>query len=379
MGPWRYALAGRALLNPDRAMLRAMPTTPSRAEELLAAIRTARDVDEVVQAAARARELPGSMLGGGTAPEAITAFVTAVNDAVTVRLIGLTGLEGALHDAGACWIVLGSAGRAEQTLATDQDNAIVFADGTEPEARRRELLPLAERVNAALDRSGYPLCRGEVMAGNPRWCLSRSEWRERFAAWIERPEPEALLNAAIFFDFRTVHGERDLVAGLRDWLTVYARDRGRFLFLMVRNALGNRPPLGLVRDFAVARGGEYPGTIDLKVNGVQLFVEAARIYGLADGVGATNTLERLARVAGLRGVLAVEFEAWADAFRVIQRRRLALNGVQHLRAERLHNHLDPATLDDKERRSLKHALRQARNLQARLARDFSVPGAGFGV
>ena len=360
-------------------MLRAMQTTPARAEELLAAIRAAREIDDVVRAAAHARELPRAMLADGTAPEAITAFVTAVNDAVTVRLIELTGLEAALRGAGGCWIVLGSAGRAEQTLATDQDNAIVFADRTEPEARRRELLPLAERVNAALDRSGYPLCRGEVMAQNPRWCLSRSEWRERFAAWIERPEPEALLNAAIFFDFRAVHGERGPVAELRDWLAAYARDRGRFLFLMVRNALGNQPPLGLVRDFAVARGGEHPGTIDLKVNGVQLFVEGARIYSLADGVTATGTLERLAGVTTGRRFPASELASWANAFRVIQRLRLALNGAQHARGEMLHNHLDPATLVEEERRGLRHALRQARNLQARLARDFSVPGAGFGV
>ena len=360
-------------------MLRAMPMTLSRAEESRAAIRAARHIDEVVRAAALARSLVRPMLDGGTAPEAITAFVTAVNDAVTVRLIELTGLDGALRDAGAAWIVLGSAGRAEQTLATDQDNAIVFADGTESEPRRRELLPLAERVNAALDRSGYPLCRGEVMAGNPRWCLTRSEWRERFAAWIERPEPEALLNAAIFFDFRAVHGEGELVSALREWLAAYARDRGRFLFLMARNALGNQPPLGLIRDFAVARGGEHPGTIDLKVNGVQLFVEAARIYSLADGIAATNTLERLAGVAAARRVPAAEIDAWVDAIRLIQRLRLGLNGVQHARGEALHNHLDPTTLDADERRVLKHALRQARNLQARLARDFSVPGAGFGV
>ena len=106
---------------------------------------------------------------------------------------------------------------------------------------------------------------------------------------------------------------------------------------------------------------------------MQLFVEAARIYSLADGVAATNTLERLAGVAGLRGDSPhAELEAWVDAFRVIQRLRLALNGAQHARGETLHNHLNPATLDEEERRGLKHALRQARNLQARLARDFSV-------
>jgi len=379
VGSGRSAVAGRPQLNREGAILRAMATTTPGAEELRAAIRSARDIDEVARAAARVRELPQPMLDEGTAPEAITTLVTGVNDLVTARLIELTGLDAALRDAGACWIVLGSAGRAEQTLATDQDNAIVFADAAGPEACRRTLLPLAERVNRALDRSGYPLCRGEVMAGNPRWCLAQAEWRDRFAAWIDRPEPEALLNAAIFFDFRAVHGERGPVAGLRDWLAGYAPDRGRFLFPMVQNALANQPPLGLVRDFALARRGEHPGTIDLKVNGVQLFVEAARIYSLADGVTATSTLDRLAGTAGVRGIPAAELDAWASGFRVIQRLRLGLNAAQHARNEPLHNHLNPAALEDEERRSLKHALRQARNLQARLARDFSVAATGFGV
>jgi CBS domain-containing protein len=169
------------------------------------------------------------------------------------------------------------------------------------------------------------------------------------------------------------------VAGLRDWLAGYAPDRGRFLFPMVQNALANQPPLGLVRDFALARRGEHPGTIDLKVNGVQLFVEAARIYSLADGVTATSTVDRLAGTAGVRGIPAAELDAWASGFRVIQRLRLGLNAAQHAQNEPLHNHLNPAALEDEERRSLKHALRQARNLQARLARDFSVAGGGFGV
>jgi CBS domain-containing protein len=357
-------------------MLRAMATPPPNTDAVLDAIRAARDVEEVARAGIAVRHVVRPMLDAGATAEAITSFVTGVNDLVTGRLIGL---DAALRDAGACWIVLGSAGRAEQTPATDQDNAIVFADCADPEARRRVLLPLAARVNAALDRSGYPLCRGQVMAQNPRWCLGWSEWRERFAAWIDRPEPEALLNAAIFFDFRAVHGEAGGVAELRDWLAAYARERGRFLFLMAGNAHGNRPPLGLVRDFTVARGGEHPGTIDLKVNGVQLFVEPARIYALADGVTATSTLERLAGVARVRSVPTADLDAWTGAFRILQAARLGLNADQQTRGVPLHNHLDPATLGEDARRRLKEALRQARNLQARLARDFAVAGAGFGV
>jgi CBS domain-containing protein len=344
-----------------------------------AAIRAARDIDDVVGAAGLGRELPQRLLDSGVAAETITGLVTALNDLVARRLIELTGTDAALRDAGGCWVALGSEGRSEQTLVTDQDNAIVFADGPDRDARRRALLPFAERVNAALDRSGYPLCRGEVMAGNPRWCLSHAEWQEQFAGWMDRPEPGALLNAAIFFDFRGIHGEQRPVAALREWVASYARDRAPFLLLMAQGALEYQPPLGLVRDFVLARGGEHPDTLDLKVNGAQPFVAAARVYALASGVDATNTLERLDGVGRARGIPAAEVEGWRRAFRFVQLQRLKLNAAQRARGEPAHNHLAPAALDDPDRAALKEALRQARKLQTRLARDFALTGAGFGV
>ncbi len=344
-----------------------------------AAIRAAGDVEAVVEAAEHVRQLPQRLLDEGLASDSITSLITALNDLVAERLIEVTGADAALRAARACWVVLGAEGRGEQTLVTDQDNAIVFADDANAAARRAVLLPLAQMMNGALDRCGYPLCRGEIMAGNPMWCLSRSEWRERFAAWIDRPDPAALLNATIFFDFRAIHGERGLVGPLREWLAAYAQDRGPFLLLMAQNALQNRPPLGLLRDFVLASGGEHPDTLDLKVNGVQPLVEAARVYALASGVAATNTLERLAAAGRARGIRGAEVEAWREAFRFIQLLRLRLNAVQSARGEPLHNHLNPAALNELERRLLKDALRQARKLQVRLARDFSVIGAGFGV
>lgn len=344
-----------------------------------AAIDTAPDVSAAIAAAGRIRTLPGKLLADGVGAEAITGVITTLNDLVTRRLVELTGARAALAAAGACWIALGSAGRGEQTLATDQDNAIIFADCADPEARRAALVPAAAAVNRALDACGIALCRGEIMAGNARWCLSETEWRERFGRWLDEPEPRALLNAAIFFDLRAVDGEHAHAAALRDWLAARAPDAGRFLLLLAQNALGNAPPLGLVRDFVVARGGEHPGTLDLKVNGVQPFVEAARVLALAAGVTATNTPERLAQAAGARGIPAQEAEAWRGAFGAIQRLRLRLNETQHASGTPFHNHLDPATLDDLERRSLKAALRQARSLQGRLARDLSVRGTGFGA
>src|SRR5262249_55437948 len=153
------------------------------------------------------------------------------------------------------------------TLATDQDNAIIFADAGDSEGVRNALLPLARRVNEALDRCGFPLCRGNVMASNREGCLALAEWRERFARWIGEPDPPALLHAAIFLASRGVHGERTLADSLRAWLAEYAMDRGRFLLPMAHNALANQPPLGLLRDFILSHGAAYPDSLDLKVNG----------------------------------------------------------------------------------------------------------------
>ena len=234
--------------------------------------RGACDVDAMVAATAGVRALVDRLLEEQMPAESVTRIITTLNDLVTQCLIEIVGCAPALERAGGCWIALGSQGRCEQTLATDQDNAIIFTDAADVEACRRALLPLARRVNDALDRCGFPLCRGDVMACNPKWCLSLAEWRQRFARWIDEPDPQALLHATIFFDFRPIDGNRAVAAALRAWLAQHAKDHGRFLLQMARNALENQPPLGLVRDFILAHGGEHPDTLDLKVNGVQLFV-----------------------------------------------------------------------------------------------------------
>jgi CBS domain-containing protein len=309
------------------------------------------------------------MMELGSDAEPITRLVSSLNDSIAVRAIELAARDFALPDVPWAWIALGSEGREEQTLATDQDNGIVF-EAAEPGPVRDAFVPFAQRVNVLLDAAGFALCKGEIMAGNPRWCLSSQEWRDRFATWIDVPEPQALLHAAIFFDFRAVHGDATLVARLRGWLAEHVAGNDRFLLLMAHNALQNQPPLGLIRDFVLTGTGEHKGKLDLKVNGVQLFVEAARIYALANGVDVCNTIGRL-RASGERArIPAVEIEAWVDAFRFLQTLRLRLNVEQVHGSAALHNFLAPTTLNELDRTVLRESMRQARRLQARLTRDY---------
>ncbi len=237
-------------------------------------VRAADSVERVAEAAAAVRALAHSLLAQGVAAEQLTQMTSALNDSVTQRVIELALAKHAVPGEW-CWLGLGSEGRLEQTLATDQDNALVFAAAGDLEDARRRCKAFAAEVNLALDACGYPLCRGEIMAR--KWCMTPEEWRAQFDGWIRAPQPEALLNATIFFDFRPVAGEARLAGALRERVLRAARDHEAFRRAMAENALRSRPPLGLLGDFATGDSEQFPGTLDLKGHGARPFVDGARI------------------------------------------------------------------------------------------------------
>lgn len=335
------------------------------------AIRHAETVEMLQQSGADIRRMAHNMMAQGVAPEQLTQFISTFNDLLTARVVELeckaSGLIGTpLHD-GLCWLALGSEGRFEQTLNTDQDNAILFTvpEGMDAEQVRAKLLPVARRINETLALCDFPLCKGEIMAGNPRWCMSLEEWKRAFSAWISGGSPESLLHASIFFDFRALYGAHALADDLRSWLARVAGENSRFLHMMAENALRNRPPLGVVRDFVVGKGN----TLDLKLNGITPFVDAARIFSLAAGVSQTNTIQRLRSSAAKMNLHSSEIDAWIDALLFIQVLRLRHHDEAREQGT-LDNLIDPEKLNELDRRILKEAFRQARKLQARLALEY---------
>jgi CBS domain-containing protein len=340
------------------------------------AIDRAQGCSDLQLAAEGVRRLARNLLAQGVAAEPLMRLVSTLNDRLTSRVVDLAGADGDFQGLAWCWLALGSEGRFEQTLATDQDNGIVFdlPPGADPESVRARLLPIAEQINLELDRCGFPLCRGEVMAGNPRWCLSLAEWRARFADWIDRGDARDLLHAAIFFDFRAVHGDRRLAEALRSWLNRTVAARPRFLQQMAANALENRPPLGFVRDFVLETRGEHPHTVNLKLSGAAPFVDAGRIYALAAGLAETNTIERLRAAAPSAGFSSEQVEAWGQAFAFIQLLRLRRQHLEPDAGLDAGNYVNPDRLNDLDRRILKESFRQARKLQTKLALDYRLYG-----
>lgn len=333
-------------------------------KQVSSAIRSAADVATLRLVAQDIRRFARNLLGQGVQARQLTALVSHLNDVLTQRLLELKAAQHGIAVESLCWLALGSEGRGEQTIATDQDNALLLADGVD-DAQRAAALAFGRDVNLALADCGYPLCRGGIMAGEPGCCLTLREWRERFAHWIEHGAPEDLLNASIYFDLRPLAGDLRLAQALQAEVRESARRNPRFLKQMALNALGRGVPLNW-------RGGvdtDEAGTVDLKLQGTAIFVDAARLYALAHGVAATGTRERLESVGQRLGLPRHEYEAWVAGFEFLQMLRLRL----HLEVEASEgnpNRLLLASLNEIDRRILKESFRFARLLQQRLHLDY---------
>ena len=353
----------------SQADLYALPG--ARAADLVAAILAARSLPSLIALATEVRAFAKSLLAERVGAEAICQRISALNDLLTLQVIELTAGAFDLPYVPWCWLVFGSEGRLEQTLATDQDNGLIFAAASAEEAAtlRQAFLPFARAVNEALDACGFPLCKGNIMASNPDWCLSLSEWQSAFGAWMHEAQPAALLNSTIFFDFRVLYGQESLAGELRDWLLARAPTHPIFLRALVNNSMNWASPLNWWQGFSYDGNKEFPHTIDLKLHGSRPFVDAARIYALARGVPDTNTVERLRAAAVAIGMPMHETAALVDAFFHIQ--RLRLEHQVGSSASEAANRINPDQLHALDRHILKESLKQARNLQQRLARDYA--------
>ncbi|WP_085591345.1 DUF294 nucleotidyltransferase-like domain-containing protein [Pseudomonas sp. B14(2017)] len=333
-------------------------------------IRHAPRLDTLVSLRGEISQLVERMLAHGASSTQITQIITLLNDHTVCRVIELALAERGDPGVPFSWLCFGSEGRREQTLHTDQDNGILFeaADGAEADAIRARLLPLAQYINQCLAQCGFTLCKGNVMAGNPELCLSRSEWARRFAGFVREASPENLLGSSIYFDLRVVWGDEQGCEQLRQGLLEQVADNRIFQRMMADNALRQRPPVGRLREFVLTRqGNDKAATLDLKVQGLTPFVDGARLLALANGIGACNTLERLRQLVAKGVIEALDGAAYEEAYHFIQQTRMQ----QHQRQTRdnlpYSNRLDPDSLNHLDRRILRESLRQAQRLQSSLA------------
>jgi CBS domain-containing protein len=211
------------------------------------------------------------------------------------------------------------------------------------------------------------------MAINPRWCQPLSVWKQYFDRWVAAPEPQELLNATIFFDFRCGFGKEQLADNLRDHLNRSMKGQDLFLFHLARQCTETRVPLSFFKNFIVERDGQHKNRLDIKRQGLTPFVDFARVLALKSGLKETNTLARLKVLMAAGEIQTDLWSAASEAYELQMQQRL-VHQLKQIEAGILpDNYIDPADLSDLERRMLKDAFAVIERLYSVLNRLY--PGA----
>jgi CBS domain-containing protein len=333
-------------------------------------VATTRLRKDLAEKRARLPRLVRGLMLDGARVDSITWLVSAASDATLRRLLDLAIAEMGPPPAPFAFVTLGSEGRREQTLVTDQDNAIVYADGG-GDAAAGYFARLGERVCTWLNEVGVEYCEADVMAANPRWCQPLSAWRDYFAGWVRRPEPEAVLHSSIFFDFREIYGDPAIAAELRQHVVDLLAPRpGMFFHLLAQSVVEKELAVGLFGKIAVENRGAREAVFDIK-HPIARICELARLHGLWHGVRETSTLERLGELSrrgdlGPRTCLDLK-HAYSFLMQLRLARQVAALGETGRPTDNLVSTNEISTL---EQRFLEDAFGLIRRVQASAARKF---------
>ncbi|GLT14465.1 DUF294 nucleotidyltransferase-like domain-containing protein [Vibrio algivorus] len=262
-----------------------------------------------------------------------------------------------------CFLALGSMARDEQLIVTDQDNAIILDNSYDEALHGEYFAKLAEFVCQGLARCGYHLCTGDIMATNPMWRMTRTEWEECFADWIDNPNPKALLNSSIFFDLDGVYGRVKWAESLNGFIVRRARRNNKFLACLARNAINRTPPLGFFKGFVMEKDGRHNNSINLKRRGTAPLADLIRVHALAVGSRAQNSFERLDDIIEA-GILpkgrAEDIQDAMEYISMVRIRHQALDVENEIEPD---NNIEPDNMSDFERRNLKDAFQILSNAQ----------------
>lgn len=303
------------------------------------------------------------LVEAGSTAKMVGDAMSSIGRSLMRRLIELAEDELGPAPIPYCFMVHGSLARHEQSVITDQDNALVLHDSFDPQLHDEYFKMLAQKVSDGLDACGYEYCKGGIMATNDQWRQPLAQWRRYFDEWIADPDPQRLLHSCIFFDLDAVHGEEYLVENLQDMIASKARENPHFLAAMARNTLNRRPPLGFFRTFVMETDGRQHNVINIKGRGLAPITDVIRVHALAVGSQAQNSIDRLRDIeqANILPAGQVDKLQYALAFIALVRMRHQAFELQNDQA--IDNAIEPENIDTAERHNLKEAFQVVNNAQ----------------
>jgi len=337
---------------------------------LIREIEQAETLEAMIEKKEKLSRVVSTLVKSGAKSKTITKIISSVTDILTQKLIYQTIEKIGKPPADFVFIALGSQGREEQTLITDQDSGVIFDDSADNEQTKKYFEKLGEIVCDNLCECGYEYCRGNNMAKNPVWVQPLRKWKEQFRKWINTSEPQDLIEISIFFDFRTVYGNNDLTVKLRNYLFETITNKAAFFQHLALNCLSHKLPLNILGNIVVASGGEHPETFDIKKT-IMPVTDFARIYSLKNNITAINTLDRLNELLRKNIITKQSYEEIVQAYNFLMQARFK----HHIRLIEENNvadnFLNPNELTQIEQKTLKNILSQITSIQKKLSFDFT--------
>ncbi|MFK7161047.1 DUF294 nucleotidyltransferase-like domain-containing protein [Marinospirillum sp. MEB164] len=254
-----------------------------------------------------------------------------------------------------CFLALGSMARDEQSIVTDQDNALLLDPRFDPKQHDAYFAALAKFVCDGLAACGYSYCTGGIMATNPTWRQPIHVWEDYFTRWITHPSPEALLHSSIFFDLDGVWGKVEWADQLKTKILRLTQRHPRFLACMARNALNRTPPLGFFKDFVMEKDGKQRDSINIKRRGTAPVADVIRVHALTVGSNAQNSFDRLQDVIKANILPPGRGPDLRDALELIAMVRIRHQALALEEGQEPDNNVAPENLSDFERKNLKDA------------------------
>jgi len=332
-------------------------------------IAKANDIQSVIDASKRVDTMIKTLHLKGVKSRYIAKLVAEMHKKMYAKLFELI-FPKEWHDR-CTLILLGSEGRGEQILKTDQDNGLIFEEGFEPEDKEVITLKFTE----TLDAIGFPRCKGNVMVINPKWAKSAKAYKEDIRRWITSPDSDDLMNMAIFFDTFAVAGKISIFTDLRDFLMEKIKQHKAFLPHFARSIESFESPLGFFSRFVSSDEG-HEDEIDIKKGALFALIHGVRALALEHGITKTNTTERIKALNEIGYMNKEDAGDLLETLEVINTLRLHSQLKKLEKEKEIDNYICLTSLSKLERDTLKEALKTVEAFKKRVSYHFHLSMVG---
>ncbi len=338
---------------------------------LIKEIAIAETTDELIDIHKKVPVLVNALVQSGDNTANITRIITSITDAFTKRIIDIGIEKFGSTPCKFAFIVLGSEGRMEQSLKTDQDNAIIFEDVPEEKLAETQdyFNDLGNFISDSLDKLGYNFCTGGIMASNPKWNKPWSDWKDYFDKWMATGDLESVVEASIFFDFRGIYGNPSLVQSLKSYVLEEVQSKRAFLFAMAQSVSNYKLPIGVFGNIVGNNLSSKDKSIDIKMI-LMPVIKFCRLYTLKYGFDETNTLARIKRLYEEKLISKIMYDELSLSYNYLMQLRFRFQSADILRGQEPDNNIDIEKLTQIETGTLKKIFSEVNVIPSKVSADF---------